>query len=288
MFISKSWFIEKIYFDFGGRKRTDDIKYSAPGKAPCPAMVTKPKFMPVQFNVVQKAKSYTIKIHLINSSEKVRNALANLSRMYPGLQEYFLEEAKRTLALNINQIADALRDNLSAHIENMRTVYDIFSALQETDINIKAKNREAADMIVKGASPDAIAAVNAEIAEMNQARNKLKTLYAAPILGQHVTGRRLVYHMNNRIRESLYQIKELKSFYCTACRAMGVLPPKEFEHNCNAEEAALIRDVFEKEVISAMKKYGVILRKNGTIEVSVIDLGGEEDDTGEEKPEAYL
>jgi hypothetical protein len=315
----RNWFKKKVGFDFGGSIKP--LTYPTPKKAIIPANMTPvAKYTPIQYNIMQgtggvsrgqahddgqqetrseppnlplvqhgtKVKSYTLKIQPVKFTKRIRNDLANFARMQPGLRADFLEEAKRTLAVNTGQIAEALKADLSTHIDNMRTVYDIFSTLKELDKDISAKNVEAANLIEKGAHPDAVAAVNAEIAEMQTARNGLNVNYVAPIRGQHAKGKRLVYHMKNRINKSLDEIERLESFYCTVCRTIGIMPPSEFKFDRKAEEAALIKEVFEKEIISAMKRYGLILRDDGTFEISVVDLGGEIDNgnSHKEKSEA--
>lgn len=307
--IISNLFKEKIFFDFGGRKRTDDIKYPTPKKALCPANSNRvKKYEPIQYNIAQgvvnvsvpsvqgdeqqetpleypqnlplynsKAKGFTLRIQPIRFTKKVRDTLVNFARMQPRVREKFLEEAKLTLTTNISQIAKILQQDLANHIDNMRTVYDIFSTLENFNNNIKNKYRELADAIEKGVPPDTITEINAEIAELQQARDGLNVNYAAPLRAQHASGRRLVYHMKNRINKSLDEIDELKAFYCTVCRTIGLKLPEEFRQNRTAEEAALVKETFEREVLTAMKRYGMILREDGTLEASVIDIGGEDD-----------
>jgi len=265
---------DMICFDFVGN--IHPITYPNPKKAPCPAKWTKVKrFTPIEYNT--KVKGYTLKVVPARMTKKIRTALNNFAHLQPELREDFLEEAKQTLAVNIGQIVKGLAHDLLPHIDNMRTVYDIFSTSKELDKSIINKNQEVAGLIPTGASPDAIAAINTEIAEMQQARNGLNINYVAPIRGQHAKGKRLVYHMKNRINKSIDEIGDLKSFYNMVCRIIGLLPPVEFKQNRKAEEAALVREVLEREVLSAMKNYGVILREDGTLNVSVVDLGGDED-----------
>jgi len=224
-----------------------------------------------------KAKSYTLRIQPVIFTKRIRNDLVSFVGMYPNLRKDFLEEAKRTLAVNIGQIANALRNDLSMHIDNMRTVYDVFATVQELEGKVNAKVIEIAERVRKGCHPDEISALNETIKEMQQARNALNPNYAAPIRGEHAKGKRLVYHMKLRINKSLDEIEHLKSFYSTICRTIGVAPPIEFKVNRKTEESELIKEVFEKEIISAMKMYGLIQRKDGTFEISVIDLGGGEE-----------
>lgn len=226
----------------------------------------------------QTHKNYTMKIKPVRFSKKVRNNLIRFTRLHPRLHDNFIEEAKRTLAVNANQVAEALKQDLASHIANMKTVYDIFSTLKELDDGIRVKNEEAANLILKGAPPEAIAAVNDEISEMHKARSALVANYVAPLRAQHAKGKQMVGCIRDRINKSLNELELLKSFYCTVCRAIGQLPPDEFKHNRKVEEAAFIKEIFEKEVISAMRMYGLILRKDGTFEVSIINLGKEEDE----------
>jgi len=228
-----------------------------------------------------KARSYMLKVQPVRFTKQTRKILTDFARQHPRLRDDFLEEAKRTLAINTGQVAEALKRDLSTHIDNMRTVYEIFGTLKELDRDIRAKNEEAAELILKGASPDAVASVNDEIAELQRARNGLTSNYVAPLRAQHAKGKQMVYHIRNRITESLDRLENLKSFYCTVSRTLGVLPLDEFKSDRKADEATLIKVAFEeKEVISAMKKYGAVLGVDGTFEVSIIDLGGGEVDKG--------
>ena len=307
----KNLFREKIFFDFGGRKRADNIKYPTPKKALCPADVSKvKKYVSIQYSIAQgagnirtptaqnsdqqetpheqsasipipqyksKAKGYTLRIQPVSFTKKIRSTLVNFAQMQPRVRENFLEEAKLTLKANISQVAKILRRDLANHIDNMRTVYDVFSTLENFNNNINKKHRELADAHENGAPQSTKDEISAEITELQQARDGLNVNYASPLRAQHASGRRLVYHMKNRINKSLDEIDELKSFYCAVCRTIGLKLPEEFKHNRTADEAALVKETFEREILSAMKRYGMNLREDGTLEVSVINIGGEED-----------
>lgn len=308
----KNLFREKIFFDFGRRKRTDHIKYPTPKKPVCPANVTKAKLEPTQYNIAQgakntcnlvvhdneqqetpleqlasipvsqyntKAKGYILRVQPLKFTKKTRVALASLAHMNQLIREKFLEELKLTLITNITKISKALRHDLVNHIDNLIAAYDIFSTLENFNRSINDKYRELSDAIEKGISPSKIAEINAEITELQQARDGLNVNYAAPLRAQHAIGVRLVYHMKNRIIKSLDEVGELKSFYCAVCRTIGLKLPAEFKHNRTAEEAALVKETFGKEVLVAMKRYGMTLREDGTLEVSVIDIGGEHNDS---------
>lgn len=305
----RNLFKEKIFFDFGGRKRTDNIKYPTPKKPVCPANVTTKvkKYEPIQFNVSQgarsinipfvqnskqqetpleqsinipqyssKAKGYTLRIQPVIFCQKAKNALVTFANKHPMVREKFLEEAKLNFVTNVSQITKALRHDLVNHIDNMRAAYDILATLETFNANIEKKYHELVEAMENGDSPSKIAEINAEISELQQARDGLNVNYAIPLRAQHAIGVRLVYHMKNRINKSLDEIYELKAFYCTVCRTIGLKLPEEFKHDRVAEEAALVKETFEREVLSAMKKYGMTMRDDGTLEVLVIDLGGDE------------
>jgi DNA integrity scanning protein DisA with diadenylate cyclase activity len=230
----------------------------------------------------ERHKSYTLKVQPIYLTAKTRNNLTAFARLHPNLLDDFLDEAKRTLAANERQIAKALNVDLTAYFDQFRTVYDILSRLKELETAIPIANKEAADLVIEGAHSDVIAAVNEKISDLHKNRSVLMRDYVAPLRSQHIKGKQLVFHMRNRLKKSIDEVERVKAFYCSVCRAIGKLPPDEFRCDRKAEEASLIKIVYEKEIISAIREFGAMRSKDGTIKVSIIELGGDFDDNENE------
>jgi hypothetical protein len=238
-------------------------------------------------NEIPKLKNYTLKIQPAELTIKIRNYLMNFARLNPMLLDAFIDEANRTFTRNVKQVTGALKKDLTHYSANLRVAYDVFSTLEELDVAIQDANKEASDHTLKGAHRDVIEAVNVKIGELHESRREIKENYAETLNTQHSVGKQIVYHIRNRINISIDELETLKSFYCSICQIIGKSPPDKFVFNRNKEEAALIKAIFEDEVMEVMKKFGTTLREDGTFGVSIIDLGGEKDvSNSKEKSEA--
>jgi len=263
----------KIGFTFKSFRKKDRI-FPDPPRAYTPIHISEPQYRSVTFTIklspTPSTKNGQSVVLLIKPYIVTNTLKKHLAELEEGTQLYenFLENVIGACDINIKLIINALKNDTVNQVENMKTEINLYKSIHKLNEDIENTEKKIIELSMAiDAGPDH--------SKTKEEKRKLKILeesldkyrkYDTEITRQKGIGIQIASDIKTRIKKSLRQIEDLKTFYreifvtcCSNTKKKSATIPSEFEFDKEKEEKKLIETVVDAEIKAGMNRYGMII-----------------------------